>query len=157
MADNMTPEQRSFTMSRIRNTDTKPELIIRRSTFRRGLRYRKYSAGLPGKPDLVFAGAMVVVFVDGDFWHGWRFEEWEPKLSSAYWKNKIRRNRERDVEHSARLKAAGWMVVRIWEHEVEANAEECVDRIERAVRHRPPKPRATKPHIAQKCHGNPQA
>lgn len=145
MADNMTPEQRSFTMSRIRKTNTKPELIIRRLTFLRGLRYRKYSAGLPGKPDLVFVRAMVAVFVDGDFWHGWRFEEWEPKLSSTYWKDKIRRNRERDREQTAHLKAAGWMVIRIWEHEVEANADECVDRIERAVRRRARKQPADRP------------
>ncbi len=80
MTDNMTAEQRSRTMSRIRKTDTKPELTIRRLAFARGLRYRKYSAHLPGKPDLVFSSARVVVFVDGDFWHGWRFEEWEQKL-----------------------------------------------------------------------------
>lgn len=136
MADNMTPEQRSRTMSRIRKTDTKPELIIRRLVFARGLRYRKYSSPLPGKPDLVFASARVVVFVDGDFWHGWRFEEWENKLSSPYWKDKIRRNRERDAEHCACLEAKGWTVLRIWEHEVESDAEACVDRIERAVRGR---------------------
>src|SRR5690606_6627081 len=98
MADNMTPEQRSRTMSRIRKTDTKPELIIRRLSFARGLRYRKHCAHLPGKPDLVFARARVAVFVDGDFWHGWQFEKWEAKLSSVYWKEKIRRNRERDIE-----------------------------------------------------------
>lgn len=134
MADNMTPEQRSRTMSRIRKTDTKPELMIRRLSFARGLRYRKYAARLPGKPDLVFATAKVVVFVDGDFWHGWRFEEWEKKLSSPYWKEKIRRNCERDRQHCACLEADGWTVLRIWEHEVEKDANACVDRIERAVR-----------------------
>jgi DNA mismatch endonuclease, patch repair protein len=136
MADNMTPEQRSRTMSCIRKTDTKPELIIRRLVFARGLRYRKYSSRLPGKPDLVFASARAVVFVDGDFWHGWRFEAWENKLSSPYWREKIRRNRERDAEHRACLEAEGWAVLCIWEHEVEADAEACVDRIERAVRGR---------------------
>lgn len=134
MADNMTPEQRSRTMSRIRKTDTKPELIIRRLSFSRGLRYRKYSAHLPGKPDLVFASARVVVFVDGDFWHGWQFEKWQRKLSSLYWKEKIRRNRERDKENRKRLEADGWTVLRIWEHEIEQNADTCVDRIEAAVR-----------------------
>ena len=80
MADNMTPEQRSLTMSRIRKKDTKPELTIRRLTQARGLRYRKHVAAVPGTPDMVFAGSWVVVFVDGDFWHGWRFPEWEHKL-----------------------------------------------------------------------------
>jgi len=134
MTDNMTPEQRSRTMSRIRKTDTKPELIIRRLAFARGLRYRKYSAHVLGKPDLVFASTRVVVFVDGDFWHGWRFEEWEKKLSSSYWKEKIRRNRERDQEHRICLEADGWTVLRIWEHAVEADPNSCVDQIERAVR-----------------------
>lgn len=135
MADNMTPEQRSRTMSRIGKTDTKPELIIRRLSFARGLRYRKYSSHLPGKPDLVFASARVIVFVDGDFWHGWQFEKWVSKLSSLYWKEKIRRNQTRDKEHSARVEVDGWTVLRIWEHEVEDDPEKCVDRIERAVRY----------------------
>jgi len=134
MADNMTPEQRSRTMSRIRKTDTKPEIMVRRLAFSRGLRYRKYVSGLPGTPDLVFAGPKVAIFVDGDFWHGWRFEEWEHKLSSAYWKDKIRRNRNRDVENHRRLEKDGWTVIRIWEHEVEEDAEACVDRIEAVVR-----------------------
>lgn len=121
-------------MSRIRKTDTKPELTIRRLSFARGLRYRKYVSSLPGKPDLVFSGPKVAVFVDGDFWHGWRFEEWEHKLSSPYWKKKIRRNRTRDRENHRRLEEEGWTLVRIWEHEVEEDADACVDRIERAVR-----------------------
>ncbi|MFN7970782.1 MAG: very short patch repair endonuclease [Acidobacteriota bacterium] len=130
----MTPEQRSRTMSRIRRTDTKPELLIRRLSFARGLRYRKYSSRLPGTPDLVFAKARVVVFVDGDFWHGWRFDEWEAKLSSSYWRAKIGRTRERDQANVASLEAAGWTVLRIWEHEVESHPAQCVDRIELAVR-----------------------
>ena len=134
MPDNMTVEQRSLTMSRIRKADTKPELVIRRLVFARGLRYRKYSASLPGKPDLTFARAKVAVFVDGDFWHGWRFNEWEHKLCSDYWKKKIRRNMERDVSNKALLEREGWTVIRIWEHEIEENADACVDRIEATVR-----------------------
>lgn len=134
MADNMTREQRSRTMSRIRKTDTKPELLIRRLCFSRGLRYRKYAQSLPGTPDLVFATAKVVVFIDGDFWHGWGFKEWEHKLSSDYWRNKIRRNMERDRQNQTFLEKDGWTVIRIWEHEVEADTDACVDRIERAVR-----------------------
>ena len=136
MPDNMTPAQRRVTMSRIRKTDTKPELIIRRRSFARGLRYRKCVSGLPGTPDLVFAGARVVVFVDGDFWHGWRFEQWEHKLSSGYWKKKIRGNRQRDRRNRRLLRDQGWEVIRIWEHDVERNPDECVDRIEQAVRER---------------------
>lgn len=135
MADNLTPEQRSFTMSRIRSKDTAPELAIRSLTHARGLRFRKHRRALPGRPDLVFAGAKVVVFVDGDFWHGWRFPAWRDKLGD-YWKEKIERNRQRDERNFRALRRAGWLVIRIWEHEVKTDAESCVDRIEEAVRSR---------------------
>ena len=124
-------------MSRIRKKDTKPELTIRRLAHARGLRYRKHVESLPGTPDMVFGGPRVVVFVDGDFWHGWRLEEWEHKLSSKYWKEKIKRNRRRDGENHRRLEEEGWTVIRIWEHEVKEDPEACVDRIESAVRHGP--------------------
>lgn len=134
MTDNMTRAQRSHTMSRIRKTDTQPELTVRRLCFARGLRYRKYVARLPGSPDMVFAGPKVVVFIDGDFWHGWQFHRWEHKLSSKYWKEKIRGNVERDRRNRKSLRKAGWKVVRIWEHEVEKDPDGCVDRVEMAVR-----------------------
>jgi DNA mismatch endonuclease, patch repair protein len=134
MADNMTPGQRSRTMSRIRKTDTKPELIVRRLCFARGLRYRKHAARLPGSPDLLFPSARVVVFVDGDFWHGWQFHRWEHKLSSEYWKNKIRGNMVRDRRNRASLRKQGWTVIRIWEHEIQKDAAACIDRIQGAVR-----------------------
>ena len=133
MVDNLTREQRSFTMSRIRSRDTKPELTIRRLVHARGLRFRKHKNGLPGRPDLVFACAKVVVFVDGDFWHGWQFPRWEQKLG-PYWKKKIEGNRRRDQRSFRKLRGDGWLVIRIWEHEVDGDAETCVDRIEEAVR-----------------------
>lgn len=133
MADNLTPEQRSYTMSRIRSKDTAPELTIRRLVHARGLRFRKHKNGLAGRPDLVFGSAKVVVFVDGDFWHGWRFPAWRDKLGD-YWKDKIARNRRRDQKNFRSLRRSGWLVIRIWEHEVKQDAESCVDRIEEAVR-----------------------
>jgi DNA mismatch endonuclease (patch repair protein) len=135
MVDNLTPEQRSFTMSRIRGQDTGPELTIRRIVHSRGLRFRKHGKDLPGRPDLVFATARVAVFVDGDFWHGWQFPRWRNKMSS-YWKKKIDGNRRRDRNNFRRLRAGGWLVIRIWEHEVKNDPESCADRIELAVRAR---------------------
>lgn len=135
MPDNLTPAQRSYTMSRIRSKDTVPELTIRRLSHARGLRFRKHIDGLPGRPDLVFASVKVVVFVDGDFWHGWRFATWKEKLGQ-YWKKKIEGNRRRDRNNFQRLRREGWRVIRIWEHQVERDAEACVDRIEEGVRAR---------------------
>lgn len=135
MADNLTQEQRSFTMSRIRSKDTTPELTIRMLSHARGLRFRKHKHGLAGRPDLVFPRARTVVFVDGDFWHGWRFPRWKNKLG-RYWRQKIEGNRRRDQRNINRLRREGWLVIRIWEHEVKRDAESCVDRIEKAVRTR---------------------
>ncbi len=135
MVDNLTAEQRSFTMSRIRSKDTTPELTIRRLVHARGLRFRLHKKGLPGRPDLVFSRAKVAVFVDGDFWHGWQFSRWRHKLGS-YWRKKIERNRDRDRRTSEKLRREGWLVIRIWEHDVKEDAKSCVDRIEEAVRNR---------------------
>ncbi len=132
MADNLTPQQRSYMMSRVRSKDTTPELTVRRLVHARGLRFRKHCAWLPGRPDLVFIRSRVVVFVDGDYWHGWRFPAWKDKLG-PYWKQKIERNRRRDQRNFRRLRKDGWAVIRLWEHEVQDAPEECVDRIASSV------------------------
>jgi DNA mismatch endonuclease, patch repair protein len=133
--DNLTPEQRSRTMSLIRSKDTRPELTIRQLLHARGLRFRKHVRGLPGQPDIVFVRARVIVFVDGDYWHGWRFPEWRDKLA-PYWKEKIERNRRRDQRTFRRLRRQGWLVLRLWEHQVECAAELFTDRVEALVRQR---------------------
>jgi DNA mismatch endonuclease, patch repair protein len=131
--DNLTPQQRSYMMSRVRSKDTVPELTVRKLVHARGLRFRKHCANLPGCPDLVFARYRVAVFIDGDYWHGWRFPRWSDKLT-PYWKRKIEGNRRRDRRNFLRLRRQGWAVVRLWEHEIERDAERCIDRIEAAVR-----------------------
>ncbi|MFQ5473151.1 MAG: very short patch repair endonuclease [Dehalococcoidia bacterium] len=133
MSDNLTPEQRSYTMSCIRSKDTAPELTVRRLAHARGLRFRKHQNSLPGSPDLAFASAKVVVFVDGDFWHGWQFPRWKHKLS-GYWKGKIDGNRKRDRRNFKKLQRRGWHVIRLWEHEIKQDPQSCVHRIEVAVR-----------------------
>ena len=133
--DNLTPQQRSYMMSRVRSKDTVPELTVRKLVHARGLRFRKHCANLPGCPDLVFARHRVAVFIDGDYWHGWRFPRWSDKLT-PYWKRKIEGNRRRDRRNFLRLRRQGWAVVRLWEHEIEHDAERCIDRIEAVVRAR---------------------
>lgn len=120
-------------MSRIRSRDTGPELTIRRLLHARGLRYRKHVRTLPGRPDLVFSGPKVAVFVDGDFWHGWKFSQWKEKLG-PYWREKIEGNKRRDARNFRQLRQGGWTVIRLWEHEIEADPGTCADRVERAVR-----------------------
>lgn len=133
MPDNLTPEQRSFCMSRIKGKDTGLEMRVRSALHRRGLRFRKHVKDLPGKPDVVFRKVRVAVFVDGDFWHGYRFPSWEDKVSD-FWKKKINRNRERDAANHRKLRQMEWTVIRLWQHEVEADFDACIDRILAAVR-----------------------
>lgn len=132
MADNMTPGQRSYTMSRIRSKNTKAEVLLRSLLHRQGLRFRIHAKWLPGTPDIVFTRRRIAVFVDGDFWHGYRFDEWKDKLK-PYWSEKITRNRLRDEAHTTALRELGWSVVRIWEHEMKQDPNSCVARITRQV------------------------
>jgi DNA mismatch endonuclease (patch repair protein) len=117
MTDVHTPEQRSFNMSRVRGRDTKPEMQVRRMLHAAGLRYRLHGKNLPGRPDLVFAGAKTVVFVHGCFWHMHRckFGKPVPATNKDFWAAKRRSNAERDKRNRVLLKAAGWRVLEIWE------------------------------------------
>lgn len=128
MTDVMTPAQRSRCMGRIRSRDTKPELALRKQLFSRGLRYRT-TLRLPGKPDLVFPAAKLVVFVDGCFWHGCPVHGTSPKSNRDYWTAKLRRNMERDAEVTRALGEEGWRVLRFWEHEVANELSRVADEI----------------------------
>lgn len=103
-----------------RSRDTAPELAIRRLVHGSGLRYRvdiKPIPDLKRRGDLIFTRAQVVVFVDGCYWHGCPKHFKTPKTNSAYWLNKIEKNIARDHDTNVRLEAAGWTVLRYWEHE----------------------------------------
>ena len=118
MADNLTPEQRSRAMARIRARDTKPELLLRRTLRQAGLTgYRLHVKRLPGRPDVAWIGRKVAVFVDGAFFHGHR-SAYTPGKSGAYWDAKITRNMNRYRAADAALKEMGWAVIRLWDFEV---------------------------------------
>jgi DNA mismatch endonuclease (patch repair protein) len=124
----MTVEQRSATMSRIRGRDTKPELLVAGLLDGLGLEWEGQVRRLPGRPDFVFEEARVAVFVDGDFWHGWRFPRWRHKLA-PFWEAKIAGNRARDRRNHAKLRRRGWRVVRIWEHQLKSDPTACIRRV----------------------------
>ena len=128
MPDNLTPEQRSYCMSRVKGKDTGLEKCVRSELHKRGLRFRKHVKDLPGKPDIVFTKAKIAVFVDGDFWHGYDFPSWESKVSD-FWKKRISKTRERDQNNHRQLLDRGWTVIRLWQHEVKENFEGCIERI----------------------------
>lgn len=117
-----------------RGKDTTPEVAVRRELHRRGLRYRVHErplAHLRRMADVVFRRARVAVFVDGCFWHGCPEHGSQPRANAPFWQARLGRNKERDAETTAALCAAGWTVIRIWEHESPVSA---ADRIERVVR-----------------------
>jgi len=133
MPDNLTPEQRSNCMSRIKGKDTGLETRVRSELHKRGFRFRKHLKELPGKPDIVFTKAKVAVFINGDFWHGYRFSTWEHKVSD-FWKTKISKNRERDAKNHRRLRDMGWTVIRLWQHDLERDFEGSIGKIVSALK-----------------------
>lgn len=116
-------------MARIKGRDTGPELSLRREVWALGLRYRlQYRIGR-SRPDMVFVGAKLAVFVDGCFWHGCPQHSTIPKNNRDFWAQKLRRNTERDAENTQWLEAQGWKVLRIWEHDIEASPADCARRV----------------------------
>lgn len=132
MADVMTSEQRSRCMAAIKGKDTKPEMIVRKYLFSRGLRFRVQVRKLPGTPDIVLPKYKTVIFVNGCFWHGHEGCKYfrMPKSNVDFWQIKIARNIERDAETEAELMRLGWKVIRIWECEIKA-VTGCMDRLEK--------------------------
>lgn len=139
MADNHTKEIRGINMSHIRSKNTKPEEIVRKYLFSKGLRYRKNVRKLPGCPDIVLKKYKTVVFVNGCFWHKHdcgRFV-W-PSSNVEYWSKKINRNVERDTQNIASLTDQGWRVLTIWECQLmkrvaEQNLEILYDKITKNI------------------------
>lgn len=128
MTDNLTSKQRSYCMSRVRNKRTGLEQIVENALRRAKIRFKRNHSGLPGSPDFVILSLKTAVFVDGDFWHGYRFPCWAGSLA-PFWKEKIHRNRTRDRRNHAALRRMGWRVVRVWQHQIKASLEQCINRI----------------------------
>ncbi len=117
--------------------DTVPELALRRAVHALGLRYRVNAAPSHSMPrrraDLVFSSARVAVFLDGCYWHGCPIHGETPHANRDWWRQKIDRNRERDLETTKALEREGWEVLRVWEHE---DPHEAAVRVANAVRSR---------------------
>ncbi len=120
MADVMSKEERSRCMAAIKGKDTKPELIVRKYLFSRGLRFRIQVRKLPGTPDIVLPKYKTVIFVNGCFWHGHEGCKYShlPKSNADFWQKKISHNKARDVSNTAVLKMMGWRVIRVWECDI---------------------------------------
>ena len=137
MTDIKTIEERSRNMAAIKGKDTKPEMIVRKYLFSRGLRFRVQVRKLPGNPDIVLPKYKTVIFVNGCFWHGHEGCKYFrlPKSNVEFWKEKIERNIERDRESMRALLDLGWKVIRVWECELrnKANREETLNEIYNSI------------------------
>lgn len=118
-------------MSKIRSSDTKAEIALRKALWSQGFNYRINSKRLQGKPDISIAKYKLVIFVDGEFWHGYNWEEKKRRIkrNRSYWIPEIEKNIKRDRLNDSYYSNRGWKVFRFWEHEIKADLEGCLDKI----------------------------
>ncbi len=131
------PLTRSEIMQRVKQKDTAGELSLRSALHESGLRYRLHRRIEGVMVDVVFVSAKIAIFVDGCFWHGCPIHTTLPKSNQTYWLPKLAENKERDLRQTVRLRAAGWCVIRLWEHECLPTTPKTIRRIQNAVSRHP--------------------
>ncbi|MCX8524920.1 very short patch repair endonuclease [Chryseobacterium formosus] len=125
--DKLTKEQRRKNMQANKSTGTKPELLLAKTLFSRGHRYRKNNRSVYGKPDLTFKKIKLAIFVDGEFWHGkdWELRKDDHKTNKEFWNNKIERNIQRDIVVNEELTKQGWTILKVWGKEIQKDLLNC--------------------------------
>jgi len=130
-------EQISYNMKRIKNKDTKIEIVLRKALWEKGIRYRKNYRKIPGKPDIAITKYKIAIFCDSEFFHGKDWEQLQTQIKRGrnpeFWIEKISRNRERDKEVDMQLRALGWEVIRFWGKDITKNVSECVKVVEEKI------------------------
>jgi len=126
-----TTKKRSKIMSKIRGKNTKPELLFRKALWKKGIRYRVNSKKLPGKPDISIQKYKLVIFIDGEFWHGYNWNERKETINSnrGFWIPKIERNMQRDEEVNQQLADLDYTVFRFWERDIKTELDKCINDI----------------------------
>jgi DNA mismatch endonuclease (patch repair protein) len=124
-----TTKKRSKIMSKIRGKNTKPELLFRKALWKKRVRYRVDSRQLPGRPDVSIKKYKLAIFIDGEFWHGYNWDERKDKIKSNrnFWILKIERNMQRDRQVNRHLEEMGYTVFRFWEKEVNNDLNTCIN------------------------------
>jgi DNA mismatch endonuclease (patch repair protein) len=132
MVDKHTKQQRSYNMSKIKNSNTKPEQLVCKSLFHLGYRYRKNDKRFPGKPDIYLPKYKTVIFVNGCFWHGHEgcTKSKLPKTNYEFWKEKIDNNTARDKRNIKKLESMGFQVITVWECDIKKSLESIIDNID---------------------------
>ena len=137
MSDKLTPEKRSWNMSRIKGKDTKIEVEVRKYLFSKGYRFRKNDKRYPGKPDIVLPKYHVAIFVHGCFWH--RHEGCKdattPKTRTEFWLEKFDKNVKNDQIKQEKLRELGWKVIVIWECEIKKDLVKTMEWLEKEIKY----------------------
>lgn len=134
MTDVFSPEKRSWVMSRIRSKNTKIELKMEKILLEMKYSFEMHPK-MHGNPDFVLKRKKIIIFCDGDFWHGYKYFD-RKKPPKKFWRDKIERNMTRDARVSRKLRREGWSVLRFWEHDVEKNPDKCIRRIKKKISER---------------------
>jgi len=135
MADRISKRKRSELMSKIRGKNTGLELSVFHALRLWKIYFQKHYRKASGTPDIALPSKKIAVFIDGDFWHGYRFPSWKRRLPE-FWRKKIERNRERDNKNFRKLRRSGWRVLRVWEHEVKDDFDLTIKKIVRFMKGR---------------------
>lgn len=135
--DIVSPQTRSRMMAAVRGKNTSLEKYVFTALGKKGVAFKRHCAGLPGSPDVVLPEAMKAIFIDGDFWHGYRYPAWRRKIKSPFWRRKIETNRLRDRRNMRKLRSLGWRVMRIWGHEIKNEPERTLRKLYEFTSSRP--------------------
>ena len=120
-------------MSKIRSKNTSLETNFRKLLWQNGLGRYKIHYSLPGKPDIVYVSKRLVIFLDGDFWHGYNWKKLGKIPPKKYWQEKIQKNIDRAKKYNKMLKKDGWKVLRFWEHEIKQDSQKCIKKVKKAL------------------------
>lgn len=116
-------------MSKIRSSNTRQEKLVFKYLQCKKIYFQKHYKRVPGNPDIALPRKKKAVFIDGDFWHGWKFKERANKLPKEYWKEKIGNNIKRDSKNRRKLRLKGWRILRIWEHQLKKKEQQTLEKI----------------------------
>ena len=129
MADVFSKEKRSEIMSLIRAKNTGIERMVFSYLRKNKIHFQRHYSKAPGKPDVAVPSKKIAIFIDGDFWHGYRFESWKHRIPKDYWREKIAMNIKRDAKNRLLLRKRGWRTLRVWSHQLAQAPERTLQKI----------------------------
>src|SRR5688572_6433792 len=127
--DRVSVQVRSRIMGSIKSTNTQIERAVFRELRKHGINFQKHYKKALGSPDIALPRKKIAIFIDGDFWHGYRYSTWKSRLNSGYWTQKIENNMKRDKRNFRKLRSSGWKVYRVWEQQIVGDLEGVVKKI----------------------------